>query len=202
VLSVSKALSNTAKKVAFNPNRREFAVLGAVAAFCSGSASATSLTDTTKSASPVSLTVNRQGNLFRPESGEHPGLVMFAAPAASHSANAAVAQQLASQGWAVLLVENHGTDDPARISRDAHAHADWLVAQPGVAAVSPEGNDAKHGFTLRSFSAVQPKLSLANREQRQAASASAVLFAAPTDMLAKRAESLNAAARALHRFSA
>jgi hypothetical protein len=199
---VPKAQNKPIRDLVFNPTRRQFAAFGSVAALCSGSAGATSLTVGASSAKAPSHSVHRQGNLFRPESGEHPGLVMFASAAASHSANAAVAEQLASQGWAVLLVESHSSKDPDRINRDARAHVDWLVTQSGVAAIPAKESAANHCYTLRSFCAAQPKFSLASRDERQSASASAVLFAAPAALLAKHSENLNAAARALYRFSA
>ncbi len=120
----------------FNPTRRQFAAFGSVAALWSGSAGAATLTNTASPAKAASHNVQRQGNLFQPETGEHPGLVMFASAAASRSANAAVAQQLASQGLAVLLVEAPVTDDPDRVIHDARVHIDWLVSQSGVAAES------------------------------------------------------------------
>lgn len=197
-----KSSKKSAGTQMFNPTRRQFAAFGSVAALWSGSAGAATLTNTASPAKAASHNVQRQGNLFQPETGEHPGLVMFASAAASRSANAAVAQQLASQGLAVLLVEAPVTDDPDRVIHDARVHIDWLVSQSGVAADPAKENALNHGYTLRSFCAAQPALSLASREQRRAASASGVLFAGPAAEFAKRSESLNAAARALHRLSA
>jgi hypothetical protein len=112
-----------------------------------------------------------------------------------------VAHQLASQGWAVLLVATQVTDDPDRINQAARKHVDWLVTQSGVAAVPAKESAANHGYSLHSFGAAQPRLSLASRDERRSAAASAVLFAAPAALLAKHSENLNAAARALYRLS-
>jgi hypothetical protein len=198
---VSEATINPVRNLALNPSRRQFAALGAVAAIYSGSAAAAPLASNTKPLKTGSLKVTVDGNLFRPEAGEHPGLVMFASAAAANSANAAVAHQLASQGWAVLLVATQVTDDPDRINQAARKHIDWLVTQSGVAAVPAKESAANHGYSLHSFGAAQPRLSLASRDERRSAAASAVLFAAPAALLAKHSENLNAAARALHRFS-
>lgn len=186
------------------PSRRQFAALGAVTALWGGSAVAAPTSVARKPLAVRSVRAESGTMLFRPETGEHPGLVMFETSGSSHSANAAVAQQLASQGWAVLLVGPHSIDDPARITRDTRGYVRWLVSQPGVAAITAKERDSMDGFTLRSFSAAQPSLSLASREERRAAAACNVLFAAPGALLAKdgaRCQSLNSAARALYRRS-
>ena len=193
---MSEATNKAAMNLAFKPSRRELAAFGAVAAI--GSATAAPLSAATVSTKTHSLSVKNDGNLFRPETGEHPGLVMFASVAASRSANAAVAHQLASQGWAVMLVDTPAHADSARMNRDAKAHAKSLVAHPGV--LTP-----KQGFVLRSFSAAHPTLSLASRAERRAANASSTLFAVPAFALAHskdRLNSLHSAARALHRYAA
>lgn len=192
---MSEAANKSAMNLAFKPSRRDFAALGAVAAISSSAAS--TLAAATVSSKMPSFSVKNDGNLFRPETGEYPGLVMFASPAASRSANAAVAHQLASKGWAVLLVDTPTHGDSARINREAKAHAKSLVAQSGV--LSP-----KNGFVLRSISAAHPTLSLASRAERRAANVSSTLFAAPASVLAQSADRLNSlhsAARALHRYS-
>jgi hypothetical protein len=192
-----------------NPSRRGFAAMGVIAAAWSGSAVAAPLAGNFKPQKAGALKVKVDGNLFRPEVGEHPGLVMFASAAVSSSANAAVAQQLASQGWSVMLVDSVPVDDPARITRAARAHVHSLLAQPGVLeTTTPSANEddrAMRGFMLRSVSAAQPSLSLASREERRSAAASNILFAAPGALLKKdqaRFESLSGAARALHRRAA
>jgi hypothetical protein len=201
---VLKAANNPATKSGFTPSRREFAAFGATAAMCSANAAPlAAATGVTKS---VVQKVKITGNLFQPETGKHPGLVMFASAAASRSANAAVAQQLAAQGWAVMLVDAPEHADTAQLNRDAQAHAKWLVSQAGVAAperASRAKGLASHGFVLRSFSAAHPALSLATRTERRAANASGTLFALPTATQSQdRLNSLHSAARALHRFSA
>ena len=193
---MSEAANKAAMNLAFKPSRRELAAFGAVAAI--GSAAAAPLSAATVATKTHSLSVKNDGHLFRPETGEHPGLVMFASPAASRSANAAVAHQLASQGWAVFLVDTPAHGDSARLNREAKAHAKSLVAQSGV--LTP-----KQGFVLRSFSAAHPTLSLASRAERRAANASSTLFAVPASALAQskdRLNSLHSAARALHRYAA
>lgn len=205
---MTKATIKPAKNLVLNPSRRQFAALGAVAAVCSGSAVAAPLAKSAKSRKTGSLKVKVESNLFRPELGEHPGLVMYASAVAAKSANAAVAHQLASQGWAVLLVEHGAVTDPRGITRETRAHVESLVAQPGVArpvAHATHGDSKMHGFILRSVSAAQPSLSLASREERQSAAVCNVLFAAPGALLAKdraRLESLNSAARAVYRRAA
>jgi hypothetical protein len=190
-----------------NPSRRGFAAMGLVAAAWSGSAGAAPLAGNLKPQKTRSLKVMVDGNLFRPEAGEHPGLVMFASAAAAHSTNAAVANQLASQGWAVLLVETAALGDPTRITREARAHVEWLLAQPGVSASASQAvhDDKMHGFTLRGVSAAQPTFSFASREERRSAAACNILFAAPGALLAKdpaRYDSLSAATRAIYRRAA
>lgn len=182
--------------------------MSAVTALWSGNAGATTLASAAQPIKSAPLKVQNKGNLFRPENDEHPGVVMFASAAASRSANAAVAHQLASQGWAVLLVDAPEHADTKRLNRDAQTYTEWLVAQPGVLkpikATAAHG-ESKHGFVLRSFSAAHPALSLASRTERRAANTSSTLFAAPAAVIAQskdRLNSLHSAARSLHRLSA
>jgi hypothetical protein len=188
-------------KLAIEPTRRQFAAMGAIATTMmgwSGAAAAAPVAISERSASVATDRGQVTGKLFRPESGEQPGLVMFAFAAASPSANAAVARQLAEQGWSVLLVDAPTGASPQAINRDARAHIAWLKGQPGVAG----GTD---DYRLRTVGATFPKLSLASRTERQAASKSAVLFAVPTGPESNtkaRAESLADAARSLHRIAA
>lgn len=138
--------------------------------------------------------------LFKPDAGEQPGLVMFAFAAASPSANAAVARQLAEQGWSVLLVDAPTGASPKAINRSARAHVAWLKAQPGVVATG-----GKDDFRLRSVVASFPQMSLASRAERQNAAKSSVLFAVPNGEAGNtkaRNESLVGAARTLHRLAA
>ena len=203
---MSETANKAAMNLAFKPSRREFAALGAVAAI--SSSAAVPLAAANIPSAMATLNVKTEGNLFRPETGEHPGLVMFASLAASRSANAAVAHQLASKGWAVLLVNTPDFSETTRINRDVKTHTKWLMAQPGVA--KPKKSVAANGmlnddFVLRSISAAHPTLSLASRAERRAANVSSTLFAAPAAVLAQSAERLNSlqsAARALHRYAA
>lgn len=194
---------NSTAKLAIEPTRRQFAAMGAIATTMlgwSGTAAAAPVAISERSASVATERGHVTGKLFKPEAGEHPGLVMFAFAAASPSANAAVARQLAEQGWSVLLVDAPTGANPQAINRDARAHIAWLNAQPGVVAVR-----GKDDYRLRSVAATFPKVSLASRAERQAASRSAVLFAVPAgqDSSTKaRTESLTGAARALHRLAA
>lgn len=196
------------KNSTFAPSRREFAAIGAATALWSGSAGAAPLAAAAKPIKAKPLKVQVKGGLFRPETGEHPGLVMYSYPAASRAANAAVAHQLASQGWAVLLIETDASKNPADINRDAKRHVAWLTAQAGVAssgALAFAKRGSEHAFALRSYSAALKKFSLADRDQRRNAASSSVLFATPEGLVSKseaRRESLFAAARALHRLAA
>lgn len=198
-----ETFKDSTANLAIEPTRRQFAAMGAIATTMlgwSGTAAAAQVAISERSASVVTDRGQVAGKLFKPEAGEQPGLVMFAFAAASPSANAAVARQLAEQGWSVLLVDAPTGAGPQAINRDARAHIAWLNAQPGVVAVS-----GKNDYRLRSVAATFPKVSLASRAERQAASRSAVLFAVPggQDSNTKaRSESLTGAARALHRLAA
>jgi len=205
---VAKASKNSAGNLAIEPTRRQFAAMGAVATSMLGwsGAAAAAPASIAVSESKVSVTTElgqAAARLFKPEAGEQPGLVMFAFAAASPSANAAVARQLAERGWSVLLVDAPSDASPQAINRAARAHTAWLKSQPGVA-----GGDRSGGtddYRLRAIGATFPKLSLASRVERQVASRSAVLFAVPAgqDSNTKaRTESLTGAARALHRLAA
>jgi hypothetical protein len=201
VQTVPETSNNSTATLAIEPTRRQFAAMGAIATAAlgwSGSAAAAPIAVSESSATVATGRGAVTGKLFTPEAGEQPGLVMYAFAAASPSANAAVARQLAEQGWSVLLVDAPADASPQAINRDTRAHVAWLKAQPGVVG----GTD---DYRLRNVGATFPKLSLASRTERQAASKSAVLFAVPTgrDSNTKaRAESLSGAARALHRIAA
>jgi hypothetical protein len=193
-------------KLAIEPTRRQFAAMGAFATTMlgwSGTAAAAPIAISEHSIRVSGERGQVAARLFQSEVGEQPGLVMFAFAAASPSANAVVARQLAEQGWSVLLVDAPTGASPQAINRDARAHIAWLKAQPGVASGNLLGG--KDEYRLRSVAATFPKVSLASRGERQAASRSAVLFAVPNgqDSNTKaRAESLIGAARALHRLAA
>jgi hypothetical protein len=203
---VLKTSENSAAKLAIEPTRRQFAAMGAIAASMLGwreVAAAAPIAINERSFSVPTDNGQVAARLFQAEFGEQPGLVMFAFAAASPSANAAVARQLAEQGWSVLLVDSPTGASPQTINRAARAHVAWLKSQPGVTSGTLVGG--KDYFRLRAFAATFPKLSLASRAERQAASKSAVLFAVPAGPDSKansRVESLAGAARALHRFAA
>jgi hypothetical protein len=188
-------MTDSANKPAFNATRRQFAGMGAVAA-------AAAATGWCASANAAALPVTERAlgtasaKLFAPEAGSFPGLVMFASPAASAAANAAIARDLAGQGWSVMLVDAPN-GDPQQINRAAKAHAAVLSTQTGVAV-------GEGAFVLRSFSAAQPAMSLASRSERQLAVRSGVLFALPAAAAksAAQQESLHRAARSLYRLAA
>jgi hypothetical protein len=200
---VPETSKDSTAKLAIEPTRRQFAAMGAIATTMlgwSGTAVAAPVAISEGSASVATERGQVTGKLFKPEAGEQPGLVMFAFAAASPSANAAVARQLAEQGWSVLLVDAPKGASAQAINRDARAHIAWMNAQPGVVAVS-----GKNDYRLRSVAATFPKVSLASSAERQAASKSAVLFAVPGGQDSNtqaRTESLTGAARALHRLAA
>ncbi len=184
-------MTDQSTKFALGTTRRQFAAMSVAAAAAGGIGSSASAAPL-----PVAERSVSGGALFAPVSGEHPGLVMFASPAASASANAAVAQGLATQGWAVMLVPAL-SGDPQQMNRTAKGYAAKLAAQSGV-------SGDRDAYVLQSVSAAQPALSLASRSERQAAVQRTVLFALPaatTKSSAKR-ESLDQAARALYRLAA
>jgi hypothetical protein len=178
-------------KPILNTTRRQFAALGVAAVAATGMGSAASA-----AALPVVESALAGSTLFAPEMGEYPGLVMYASPAASQSANAAVARDLAKQGWAVMLVATPSGDAQA-INRAAKGHATALAAQPGVTGEAAD-------YSLRGVSAAQPALSLASRSERQAAVQFGVLFALPAAAAksATNRDSLDRAARTLYRLAA
>lgn len=186
-------MTDQANPTVLNTTRRQFAAIGMVAATAaatgfSATANAAPLPVAARAVAGVSV-----ATLFAPELGEHPGLVMFASPAASRAANAVVAKELAGQGWSVLLVDPP-LGDEQQINRTAKAHTALLARQAGVA-------KAESGYSLRSFAAAPPAFSLPGR---RAGARSAVLFALPA-IAAKsdaRRESLHKAARALQNLAA
>jgi hypothetical protein len=195
-------MTDQSTKAVFNATRRQFAVMGVAAAAATG-IGAPAMAGERLSAAPTITqrlvgvpceTGVSAGTLFAPEGQSLPGLVMYASPAASRNANLAVARQLAGQGWAVLLIDAPSSLDPRLITRDAEKQAAWLDGQTGV-------TKAQDGYTLRNFTAAFPKLSLASRAERQRAALTGALFAVPNKLQAKH-DSLNEAARALHRLAA
>lgn len=195
-------MSESIKAAGLNATRREFAGFGIAAVAATGvgaPALAAEIALPTPSFTPRTVNVpaafgTTPGTLFVPEGQSLPGVVMYASPTAARSANLTVARQLAGRGWAVLLVDTPEFRDPRQIARDAVTHAAWLEDQPGVI-------KAQGGYTLRNFSAAFPKFSLASRAARQQAGLAGSLFAVPSKLQAKH-DSLNEAARALHRLAA
>ena len=160
------------------------------------------------------------GWFVRPASGQHPGVVMWPDAAGLRSSTQAIASQLAEQGYSVLVVDRsyhraiasavatgqgNGVHADQLVSRDARAFVAWLngqeTVQPAIAAadnISGIGN----GYSLRSISAAQPRLSLATRSERVAAARSAYLFAVPEATVARSPAlmaKLHATARLLYR---
>lgn len=202
-----EASTHSTEKASIEPTRRQFAAMGAIATTVMGwSGTAAAAAPSAVIEQSVKIPAQRgqiAGKMFKPEVGAQPGLVMFASAAASPAANAAVARQLAEQGWSVLLVDAPIGANPETINRDARALVAWLKAQSGVAGAEQPGS--KDGYRLQSIVAAYPKMSLASRAECRAASCSAVLFAVPEGQAAKteaRTESLTGAARALHRLAA
>lgn len=205
---MSDVANSMKKSLNIKPSRREVAAVGAVAALWSGNAGAAVLQAAAAPVGAGPLPVKVEGNLFRPESGEHPGLVMFSHAAASDAANAAVAQQLAAQGWSVMLVDTQSRSDHRKILAEAGMHVEQLLTKSGVAAPGKAAKNAaagKKGYQLHAVSAAYPGLSLASRDERREAALSSVLFSVPTALVAKdekRMESLRSAVRALHKRAA
>jgi hypothetical protein len=199
-ITVTNAVETSNKIVLAKPSRREVAAMGAVAAMWSASAGAKTLNAGAAPASDGPLPVKVEGNVFHPVVGVHPGVVMFAHVGASDAANAAVAEQLASQGWSVMLVSSKLTTDYEAMRAEARKHVEQLLSLASVAAPAKTAGSA-NGYVLRNITAAQPQLSLATRSQRQKAASSAVLFSIPAAVAAtdkRRMESLSAVARALH----
>lgn len=186
--------------------RRGFAALGAVGAFaaCTGAAHAAplELVESCKSiATPHGMA---DGWFVHPASGRFPGVVMWPDAGGLRGSTLVVARRLAEQGFAVLIVDrtyhdatiaelNSGQGDAHRAvqlaNRDARAFVAWLNAQPSVQSASARSGGLHglgHGYSLRSVSAAQPRLSLATRSERVAAAQSAILFAVPEAAIARK----------------
>jgi hypothetical protein len=181
-------MTDRVTKPALNATRRQFAAMGVAAVAATGIGSSASA-----AAPQVAERAISGAAMFTPITGEYPGLVMFASPAASRSANAAVAGDLAKQGWAVLLVDAPSGDVRA-INQVARAHTALLAAQPGVA-------KAEAGYSLRSFDEAAPLLGIGKLPGAQRGAA---LFAMPVASAKsdERRQSLHNAARALYRLAA
>lgn len=201
-----------------NVSRRGFAAMGAAVAAAAG-------VGTAKAATPTALRKSREviatplGNadtyFVRPTSGQHEAVVLWAPGGEKRDANVAVADYLAEQGFAVLMVDRSYHDlAPGQIgglhvdqlaNRDARALVAWLNRQDGVqpSSESTAGPAALgHGYTLRTISAAHPRMSLANRSERQVAALSGMMVAIPTAGVARRPdrmEKLSQAVRLAHR---
>lgn len=204
--------------VSLNVSRRGFAAMGAAAAAVAsvGTAQAATATVLKKSREVIATPLGSADAYFvRPDSGRHEPVVLWAAGGESRGASVAVADYLAEQGFAVLMVDRpyhalaavqaDGLHVDQLTNRDARALVAWLNRQDGVqpsveSMADPVG--LGHGFTLRNISASHPRMSLANRSERQSAAQSAMMVAIPTAGVARkpdRMEKLSQAVRLAHR---
>lgn len=186
-------------------SRREFGLLGAfaaVAGMAQPAAAAVGAHRTVERA--VTLEAGGSARFFKLPEGEHRGLVMWGR---DDAASTRVAKRLAADGWAVLLVKADDAAESQQLHRDARVYVAWLDKQPGVAstgkAASRAGSGLGHGYSLRSVSAALPRFALVDAEEREAAAASATLFAVPDAVVpAHRIANLNDAAQLRARLSA
>lgn len=201
-----------------NVSRRGFAAMGAaVAAVASvGTAQAATPTALKKSREAIATPLGSTDAYFvRPDSGRHDPVVLWAAGGDQRGANVAVAEYLAQQGFAVLMVDRPyhviaagqigGLHVDQLANREARALVAWLNRQEGVQP-STESAAASaglgHGYTLRVISASHPRMSLASRSERQAAAQSGMMVAIPAKGVASKAdrmEKLSQAVRLAHR---
>lgn len=163
-------------------SRRQFGIMGAVAAVAGLATPATAAIGVGKTVAKSASIPSPYGAIgatfIAPESGRHRGLVMWGnGPAA-----AKVAHNLAASGWAVLLVQEQA-GDIQQVNRRARACVEWLENQADVAGTGKTSERATvglgYGYVLRSVSAALPRLSFASATQRQEAAAAATLFAVP-----------------------
>lgn len=193
-----------------NTSRRQFGIMGAVAAVAGMASPAMAAGKSKTVATKVSVPTphgQSSAHFFHPEGGRHRGLVMWSD---GKAASQKVASNLAGQGWAVLLVTDRNVDGAhadQTISRDARAYVSWLESQAVVAETGKGagrvGSELGHGYKLRSVAAVLPRLSLASAEERKAAASTATLFAVPDAVVpSHRTAMLDHAARDHRRLSA
>ena len=179
-------MTDEAKALGLTASRRQFGIMGAVAAMAGLAQPAAAAVGTRKITEAAVSVPTPYGassaRFFHPATGQHRGLVMWGADASSQK----VAQSLASQGWAVLLVSpGSGADEhlDRQINKEARAYVAWLEAQDVVASTGKgaelTGATVGYGYKLRGVSAALPRFSFANDEQRKVAAASATLFAVP-----------------------
>ncbi len=201
-----------------NVSRRGFAAMGVAVAAVAGVGTAKAATPTAlrKSREVVATPLGNADTYFvRPASGRHEPVVLWAPGGEKRDANVAVADYLAEQGFAVLMVDRSYHDlAPGQTGglhvdqlahRDASALVAWLNRQDGVQPSS--GNPAAptalgHGYTLRAISAAHPRMSLASRSERQVAAQSGMMVAIPAAGVARqpeRMEKLSQAVRLAHR---
>jgi carboxymethylenebutenolidase len=202
--------------------RRGFGAIGAAGAFaaCAGAAKAKPATLVESRETVATPHGAAQAWFIRPDTGRHPGVVMWPDAAGLRNSTLAVARGLAAQGLSVLVVDrtyreaklaelNSGQGDTHHAvqlaNRDARAFVAWLNAQNSVQTASAKSGGMSgigHGYSLRSVSAAHPQLSLATKSERMAAAQSAFLFAVPDATVASMPEQmakLSEAARLTYR---
>lgn len=181
--------------------RRGFAAMGAgAAAFAVGAKASTGTLEVTERV--VGLPVGAgslAAKIYEPNTGEHPGLIMWAPSGAGVRA---AATRLSEQGWSVLVVNEEKDIDSPAFKRKARQLVAWLQQQPSVARlpgkVSGGATDLGNGYVLRSVGATAPRLSLASAGERRIAAQTAYLFAMPSTETVRSPErlaTLNEAAR-------
>lgn len=191
------------KALGLTASRRQFGIMGAVAAIAGMAQPAAAAVNGVGKAAGRSVSIDTpygvsSAQFFHPATGQHRGLVMWGANAAAEK----TAKSLASQGWAVLLV-GHGADDEhadRQITKEARAYVAWLEKQDVVAstgkAAEPTIASIGHGYKLRNVSGALSRFSFANAGQREMAAASATLFAVPDAVVpSHRTAALRDAAR-------
>jgi hypothetical protein len=190
---------DSSKTAGMRASRRQFGIMGAMAAVAGFSHPAAASMGRVKAISRPTSVSTPNGSLnatfIAPENGQHRGLVMWGQGAAS----ATVAKALAEQGWSVLLVAEPA-GDAQQINRQARALIEWLDTQPEVASTGKSSQKSAaglgYGYTLRSVSAALPRLSFASAAQRRLAAGSATLFAVPDSVVPRaRLAGLQGAAR-------
>lgn len=199
-------MANDDTALGLTASRRQFGIMGAVAAMAGLAQPAAAATGTSKA---VERTVSvptpfgqADAKFFHPANGQYRGLVMWGSDVGSQK----VAQSLAAQGWAVLLVDG-SFNDATQVNQEARACVAWLEKQDAVASTgkAPEhgSNSVGYGYRLRTASAALSRFSFANDDERKLAAASATLFAVPDAVVpSHRTARLEDAARMKMRMSA
>ncbi|MCJ2183510.1 dienelactone hydrolase family protein [Novosphingobium sp. 1949] len=117
-------------------DRRQFAALGASAALagCSGAIAAPGGSAVRERMVSVTMADGVCDAFFvHPESGHHPGVVMWPDIAGLREANKIMARTLAAEGYAVLVVNPYYRDGPAPVLR---SFSDWRTPE-GQAKIAP-----------------------------------------------------------------